>query len=500
MLSVPIKTQKVDFDPIQEMADLETMVKESTIESVPDALQIIDEASCVLEYIYGEINQQCKRGTFAERLQFAKKMNKIMGIDVKSSQLPTMLELYTSLGVSTQKEQLNLRENILYKHSVETVFIELRNMAADNAKFRTCLGVPLSHSKFVDAEQKVLELLQDKVLAKVIHPMLVRAKSRLETIQKNENGRIKFDFRFDVNSLFAKDIEFMNRVAKRHNQCVKKLKEKEAFFDNVDKAICDGMYAKLADVLNQFTLYDALYSKMCAYLHEPTTQFNESLDMVQNIFDCLAEFNRANSVVDSVSSQIEAEFEAIKNRASTPAATSVVVPAAPAVSIAPATTSKSSSDTESDEEDKATTSYSYGDEGDVSAYHPSVLFAKPLKEEQSDPLSPQMKKSITGNTPRKTILKIFEGSLKIKYENLVTLVTSLEGTENEKTGSSSRKFHFLDTDLLLHKRHKRDRAQYVDPAVIKRLKSILTSLGITPDNLNYSVQEKVAGSSIKTVM
>lgn len=89
--------------------------------------------------------------------------------------------------------------------------------------------------------------------------------------------------------------------------------------------------------------------------------------------------------------------------------------------------------------------------------------------------------NIKGN-PGKTIAKIFSGTKKIKYHNLVVLIDALKGITNESTGSSARKMYLQDQKLFLHKRHGRYRAIYVDPNVIKDMCEMLKAIGITADN------------------
>lgn len=102
---------------------------------------------------------------------------------------------------------------------------------------------------------------------------------------------------------------------------------------------------------------------------------------------------------------------------------------------------------------------------------------------------------ITG-TIKKTVIKIFENSPKIKYDKLVTLIEALSGELNDKTGSSSRKFHLFDMSVFMHERHGRDRAQYVDGHVVKQMKILLSSLGISRDNLN--LQLNISGDQLIT--
>jgi hypothetical protein len=116
---------------------------------------------------------------------------------------------------------------------------------------------------------------------------------------------------------------------------------------------------------------------------------------------------------------------------------------------------------------------------------------KNKKEEQ-----PQEIKFSFKSRSKKVLENLFEGSLKIKYTNLVTLVeNALYGKEVSNTGSSSRKLIVESETIFLHARHHRDRKDFVDPNTIKEVKRMLQALGITPETVEFVKEATLASTT-----
>jgi hypothetical protein len=111
-------------------------------------------------------------------------------------------------------------------------------------------------------------------------------------------------------------------------------------------------------------------------------------------------------------------------------------------------------------------------------YVPHFAAQKTVVSKKTTEPSPYIFKSRS----RKTLEAVFSGTNKVKYADLKTLVeNALSGDVKSDTGSSSRKMTFGKHKVFLHQRHGRDRKKYVDPNVIKDVRNILKTLGVTPE-------------------